>query len=76
MRAFSLEDILDAIETRGVLEGAAARLAAERLEHDSELDQLREYRDQMDAMVQLDDDPDRFAPPDRDDAVARERNRY
>jgi GntR family transcriptional regulator of vanillate catabolism len=66
VRAFSLEDIWDAIETRGVLEGAAARLAAERLEHDSELDQLREYRDEMDAMVQLDGDPDRFAPPDID----------
>ena len=46
-----IEDVWDAIETRGVLEGAAARLAAERLERDSELDLLREYRDEMDAMV-------------------------
>lgn len=30
VRAFSLEDIIDAIELRGVLEGTAARLAAER----------------------------------------------
>ena len=37
VRAFTIEDVWDAIETRGVLEGAAARLAAERLEHDSEL---------------------------------------
>ena len=51
VRAFTIEDIWDAIETRGVLEGAAARLAAERLEHDSELAQLREYRDEMDAMI-------------------------
>jgi len=66
VRAFTLEDIWDAIETRGVLEGAAARLAAERLTHDSELDQLREFRDEMDAMIQLDGDPDRFTEPDID----------
>lgn len=30
VRAFSLEDVIDAIELRGVLEGTAARLAAER----------------------------------------------
>ena len=66
VRAFTLEDIWDAIETRGVLEGAAARLAAERLTHDSELDQLREYRDEMDAMIRMDGDPDRFAEPDID----------
>ena len=41
VRAFTIEDVWDAIETRGVLEGAAARLAAERLEHDSELDLAR-----------------------------------
>src|SRR5579871_1212011 len=38
---FSLADIWDAIETRGVLEGAAARLAAERLKHPSQLDGLQ-----------------------------------
>jgi GntR family transcriptional regulator, vanillate catabolism transcriptional regulator len=66
VRAFTLEDIWDAIETRGVLEGAAARLAAERLQHDSELSQLREYRDEMDAMIQLNSDPDEFVEPDID----------
>jgi GntR family transcriptional regulator of vanillate catabolism len=64
VRAFSVADIWDAIETRGVLEGAAARLAAERLEHDSELDQLRAYRDEMDAMIYPLDDPDKFVEPD------------
>jgi GntR family transcriptional regulator of vanillate catabolism len=66
VRAFTLEDVWDAIETRGILEGAAARLAAERLEDPSELTLLREYRDEMDAMVQMDGDPDRFMEPDID----------
>jgi GntR family transcriptional regulator of vanillate catabolism len=66
VRAFTLEDIWDALETRGVLEGAAARLAAERLERDSELTQLREYRDEMDEMIQVNGDPDNIAAPDID----------
>lgn len=66
VRAFSVEDIWDAIETRGILEGAAARLAAERLEHDSELAQLREYTVDLDAMVRLNGDPDQVAEPDFD----------
>ncbi len=66
VRAFTLEDIWDAIETRGVLEGAAARLAAERLERDAELDRLREYRDEMDSMVPLNADLDKFSEPDID----------
>jgi GntR family transcriptional regulator, vanillate catabolism transcriptional regulator len=66
VRAFTLEDVWDAIETRGILEGAAARLAAERLESPNELTLLRDYRDQMDAMVQIDGDPDRFTEPDID----------
>jgi GntR family transcriptional regulator of vanillate catabolism len=66
VRAFTVEDIWDAIETRGVLEGAAARLAAERLEHDSEMVLLRGYRDEMDAMILMDGDPDRFVEPDID----------
>jgi GntR family transcriptional regulator of vanillate catabolism len=37
LRAFSLTDIRDAIEIRGVLEGTAARFAAERLESPEEL---------------------------------------
>jgi GntR family transcriptional regulator of vanillate catabolism len=36
-RQFSLAEILDVIELRGVLEGMAARLAAERLESKSEI---------------------------------------
>ncbi len=66
VRAFSVEDIWDAIETRGVLEGAAARLAAERLEHDSELAQLREYRDKMDAMIGVGGDPEKLVEFDID----------
>ena len=66
VRAFTVEDVWDAIETRGVLEGAAARLAAERLEHDSELNQLREYRDEMDHMIRVNGDPDNLAAPDID----------
>jgi GntR family transcriptional regulator, vanillate catabolism transcriptional regulator len=38
---FTLADMADAIEIRGVLEGTAARLAAERLTSTSELDSLR-----------------------------------
>lgn len=66
VRAFTIEDIWDAIEARGVLEGAAARLAAERLTHDAELNQLRAFRDEMDAMIQVDGDPDTFKEPDID----------
>src|SRR5271163_4778070 len=66
VRAFTIEDVWDAIETRGVLEGAAARLAAERLELDSELIALRELRDEMDAMVLLEGNTDRYSEPDID----------
>jgi GntR family transcriptional regulator of vanillate catabolism len=38
---FSVDDIWEAIETRGILEGAAARLAAERLKNPAELEPLR-----------------------------------
>src|SRR5271169_3041580 len=38
---FSVDDIWEAIETRGILEGAAARLAAERLTNPAELEPLR-----------------------------------
>lgn len=47
---FTLEDIWDAIEIRGVLEGTAARLAAERLSHPSELKNLRAYCHAMEAL--------------------------
>src|SRR5262249_33574511 len=49
VRQFTVEDIWDAIEMRGVLEGTAARLAAERLTDPSELDQLNHYRKEMEA---------------------------
>jgi GntR family transcriptional regulator of vanillate catabolism len=38
---FSIDDIWEAIETRGILEGAAARLAAERLKNPAQLEPLR-----------------------------------
>ena len=40
VRSFTPADVSDAIELRGMLKGTAARLAAERLESPSELDQL------------------------------------
>ena len=51
VRQFTLAAVWDAIEVRGVLEGTAARLAAERLEHDVELDSLRQLRQEMDAIT-------------------------
>jgi GntR family transcriptional regulator of vanillate catabolism len=51
VRAFTVADIWDAIEMRGVLEGTAARLAAERLAADQELDAMRKYRDDMTSML-------------------------
>ena len=51
VREFTRTDIDDAIELRGVLEGTAARLAAERLESDDELDPLRELCRELDPIV-------------------------
>jgi GntR family transcriptional regulator of vanillate catabolism len=48
---FTVNDIWDAVEARGALEGAAARLAAERLEDICELDRLWRLSDQLDAFV-------------------------
>ena len=42
VQGFSTEDIYDAIELRGLLEGAAARLATERLLDTKELEPMRE----------------------------------
>jgi GntR family transcriptional regulator of vanillate catabolism len=50
IRMFTLEDVWDGIEVRGVVEGTAARLAAERLMHDAELDALRRRQLEMDAL--------------------------
>lgn len=51
---FTLADIWDAIEIRGVLEGTAARLAAERLNSDSDLTALREIFAQLEALIPVD----------------------
>jgi GntR family transcriptional regulator, vanillate catabolism transcriptional regulator len=50
-REFTRADIDDAIELRGVLEGTAARLAAERLESEGELEPLRDCSRELDAVV-------------------------
>ena len=52
-RKFTIEDVWDAIEVRGVLEGTAARLAAERTVNNSELEPLRRYYDEMISMQEL-----------------------
>ena len=41
VRSFSTSDICDAIEIRGILEGTAARFAAERLDRVEELGQIK-----------------------------------
>lgn len=49
---FTVADIWDAIEMRGVLEGTAARLAAERLTDTAELARIKGFQAQMDSLVQ------------------------
>jgi GntR family transcriptional regulator, vanillate catabolism transcriptional regulator len=44
---FSITDVWEAIETRGILEGAAARLAAERLKSAAQLEPLRKINHAM-----------------------------
>jgi GntR family transcriptional regulator of vanillate catabolism len=61
VREFTVDAVWDAIEVRGVLEGTAARLAAERLENDRELDTLRHYRDEMDSIKRPAMDEDSFS---------------
>ena len=51
VREFTRTDIDDAIELRGVLEGTAARFAAERLASEDELELLREVCDELDLVV-------------------------
>jgi len=51
VREFSLEDVLDAIEIRGVLEGTAARLAAERRPSDAEIADLRAVCTDLDKLL-------------------------
>ena len=49
--SFTLSDVTDAIELRGVLEGTAARFAAERLGSPSELAELVAVTEQLDRVV-------------------------
>ena len=49
--SFTLSDVTDAIELRGVLEGTAARFAAERLGSSSELVELVGVTEQLDQVV-------------------------
>ena len=62
-RQFSLQEILDVIELRGVLEGTACRLAAERLESKSELAGMTACIDEIDRVLKL-------HPPDVETVVA------
>lgn len=54
VRSFTRADVVDAIDLRGVLEGTAARFAAERLEDASELEALHGCVAQLDALVRPD----------------------
>jgi len=51
VQRFSVEDIYDSIELRGVLEGAAARMAAERLRDPRNLQPLRELSEEILTLV-------------------------
>jgi len=53
VRGFTSADALDAIEIRGVLEGTAARLAAERLVDTVELEPLKRRCQEMDDLERL-----------------------
>jgi GntR family transcriptional regulator, vanillate catabolism transcriptional regulator len=50
VRKFTLEDVWNGIEVRGLLEGGAARLAAEHLVDERELDALRRCQEELDAI--------------------------
>jgi GntR family transcriptional regulator of vanillate catabolism len=53
VREFTLNEVRDAIEVRGVLEGTAARLAAERLNDPAELERARTHCRKMEALERL-----------------------
>jgi len=53
VREFTMSDVRDAIELRGVLEGTAARLAAERLMKDEELEPIRGVQTRLDAIQHI-----------------------
>ena len=50
VRKFTLDDVWNGIEVRGLLEGGAARLAAEHLVDERELDALRRCQEELDAI--------------------------
>jgi GntR family transcriptional regulator of vanillate catabolism len=51
---FSVDDIWEAIETRSILEGAAARLAANRLKNPARLQRLRKINRTVENILKLD----------------------
>ena len=51
---FSVDDIWEAIETRSILEGAAARLAAKRLKNPAHLEPLRKINRTVENILKLD----------------------
>jgi GntR family transcriptional regulator, vanillate catabolism transcriptional regulator len=53
VREFTMNDVRDAIELRGVLEGTAARLAAERLTDVEELTTIRDVQARLDAIQHI-----------------------
>ena len=53
VREFTIADVWDGIELRGVLEGTAARLAAERLAKAEELDAIRDVQARLDAIKHI-----------------------
>src|SRR5262249_50557250 len=53
VRGVTLAGVQDAIERRGVVEGTAARFAAERLRDDDELSGLRQSCQRMEALASL-----------------------
>lgn len=50
VRTFTLDDIWEGIEVRGLIEGGAARMAAERLEDQRDLDNLRQRQADMETL--------------------------
>jgi GntR family transcriptional regulator, vanillate catabolism transcriptional regulator len=55
VREFTMDEIHDAIELRGVLEGTAARFAAERGATPEQLARMRQLSDEMDPLVHRSD---------------------
>ncbi|WP_246780387.1 GntR family transcriptional regulator [Rhizobium sp. AQ_MP] len=53
VRSFSRQEVIDAIELRGVLEGTAARLAAERATTAERMRAIRDVVDALDAVLQV-----------------------